>query len=700
MSAVCIMAEDFNLNIDSVIDFAVDRNLSLKSDMELLNASKEKINEVSGLKYGSLGVSASYFHLDKKLTTPFRTDPELDLPPAILSALPDVYLGPQEQMHMLLEYGIPLYTSGKLQKSIGAAKSSYKARERIHSSQSDEIALKAIDSYLMCLLTKDIVSVNESALTVVNHHLDQARISYDTGVVAKYDVLRAETAVKEQERKLEEAKNDYKIALIALRTLLNLTESDNISFSDSLFFPNSILDLNTLLQNAKSNNPIISALGHKNKALSLVKGAEQASNYPQVTGVAAAQILTGNINLAEPKWMLGLNVNIPIFDGGVRNSKIAQANFDLKAAEIESVNVENYIELGVNTAYLQLETAKKSLAAAREAVNLSEETLRIANRRFETGNGTGVEVLDANLSLLSSRLAEKAAMYQGEISYFTLRKYCGDIKSIKSQDIERGGYYMKVIGHRGNAAYAPENTLESYRQAIELGVDIVETDLHITSDGIVVVIHDNTLDRTTDGTGDIKNMTLSEIKKYNANYSKRFKDQYKEETVPTLVECLTLFKEKKAKCILEFKDINACKQAKSDMDLVGYPEEDAIIFIWNEDGIKEAAKYFKVAPIYHLSPLDSYKAAGDKSEYMRYMRSIGLRGFSVSFDALFALSQPDRDEFISLASEFSYPIFLWTVDDPQKIKAVRDYCLNDKYSTRFSGVISNDPKTAIDIVRN
>lgn len=75
---------------------------------------------------------------------------------------------------------------------------------------------------------------------------------------------------------------------------------------------------------------------------------------------------------------------------------------------------------------------------------------------------------------------------------------------------------MEVIGHRGARFEAPENTLEAFRHAIGLGLTSVEFDVHTTSDGELVVIHDATVDRTTDGTGAVNEMTLAEIQELDA----------------------------------------------------------------------------------------------------------------------------------------------------------------------------------------
>ncbi len=73
-----------------------------------------------------------------------------------------------------------------------------------------------------------------------------------------------------------------------------------------------------------------------------------------------------------------------------------------------------------------------------------------------------------------------------------------------------------VIGHRGNRAYAPENTLQSFREAIALGVDALEFDVQVSRDRELVVIHDSTLDRTTNGHGAITQYTVAELQTFDA----------------------------------------------------------------------------------------------------------------------------------------------------------------------------------------
>lgn len=73
-----------------------------------------------------------------------------------------------------------------------------------------------------------------------------------------------------------------------------------------------------------------------------------------------------------------------------------------------------------------------------------------------------------------------------------------------------------VIGHRGNRAFAPENTLSSFQQAVALGVDAVEFDVQVTRDEVLVVMHDLTVDRTTDGTGAVRALSLADLRTLDA----------------------------------------------------------------------------------------------------------------------------------------------------------------------------------------
>lgn len=94
-----------------------------------------------------------------------------------------------------------------------------------------------------------------------------------------------------------------------------------------------------------------------------------------------------------------------------------------------------------------------------------------------------------------------------------------------------------VMAHRGNSAACPENTMAAFRRALADGADIIETDLHLTADGVFVCIHDGEVDRTTDGHGPVAGMTLAQVKGLSASNGR---PEFAAERVPTLTELCSL----------------------------------------------------------------------------------------------------------------------------------------------------------------
>lgn len=95
-----------------------------------------------------------------------------------------------------------------------------------------------------------------------------------------------------------------------------------------------------------------------------------------------------------------------------------------------------------------------------------------------------------------------------------------------------------IIAHRGASGEAPENTLAAFRLGLEQGCDAIELDVHFSKDGEIIVCHDSSLDRTSDRTGSISDLTLSEIKE--ADAGKWFHEKYTGERFPTLEEVFEL----------------------------------------------------------------------------------------------------------------------------------------------------------------
>lgn len=119
-----------------------------------------------------------------------------------------------------------------------------------------------------------------------------------------------------------------------------------------------------------------------------------------------------------------------------------------------------------------------------------------------------------------------------------------------------------VIAHRGNSSAAPENTFASFESAIEHGATLVEADVQMTADGQLAVIHDPTLDRTSDRAGDVRALSLAEVKAADVSCPRQFGSKFSPQRVATLGELLAFLKGR-ARLMLEIKKESS--RAESDV---------------------------------------------------------------------------------------------------------------------------------------
>lgn len=210
---------------------------------------------------------------------------------------------------------------------------------------------------------------------------------------------------------------------------------------------------------------------------------------------------------------------------------------------------------------------------------------------------------------------------------------------------------MLKIGHRGAKGYAPENTLASFKKAIELGVDAIELDIQSCKSGELVVMHDDAVDRTTDGNGFVKKLKLKELKKLDAGMGER---------IPTLEEVLELA-DRRVKVNIELK---GPKTAKPVMKLIneytnknGWNEDDFIISSFSRRELKEARA---LNPMIRLGVLISKPRLIDRWSF-RFAQKIranfiGPKKYLVT------------KRFVRKARNHGLKVFVWTANDPKDIK--------------------------------
>jgi glycerophosphoryl diester phosphodiesterase len=234
------------------------------------------------------------------------------------------------------------------------------------------------------------------------------------------------------------------------------------------------------------------------------------------------------------------------------------------------------------------------------------------------------------------------------------------------------GSKPRVIGHRGAAGVAPENTLAAFKRAAAAGAAIVELDVHRTRDGEVVIIHDDTVDRTTDGCGEVKHMTLAELQKFDAGY--RFVDENGRHTfrgqgvvVPTLRELFARLPQIKA--IVEIKQSDP-PIVKDVMDIIhGAGKESDVLLATEHDEVMRAIR----AELGADSACATGFCRGEVAAFVGWLMRGAAAGYQPAGAALQVPPQAEgvrlvSAETLAAAHALGLEIFVWTINDTAEME--------------------------------
>ena len=236
----------------------------------------------------------------------------------------------------------------------------------------------------------------------------------------------------------------------------------------------------------------------------------------------------------------------------------------------------------------------------------------------------------------------------------------------------------KIFAHRGASGYAPENTLAAFQKAVDLGADGVELDIQLTKDDQIVVIHDEMIDRTSDGKGWVKDYTLEELRAFNYN---RTKPEYKHADIPTMREVFELLKPTGLFINIEIKT-----------GVVFYEKiEEKILALTKEMGMEDRVCYssfnhYTVTRIHELKPdaeVGFLYADGPID-----MPSYGVKhGVNALHPALYNLQY---DGFVKECKEKGLKLNVWTVNERPYMEMCCQYGVD--------AIITNYPDIAKEVV--
>lgn len=252
--------------------------------------------------------------------------------------------------------------------------------------------------------------------------------------------------------------------------------------------------------------------------------------------------------------------------------------------------------------------------------------------------------------------------------------------------------YPLVIAHQGGDDLWPGNTMFAFQNAADLGVDVLEMDLHITKDGILVLIHDETIDRTTDGTGEVEAMTYEELQQYDAGYDWTRDDgatypfRGQGITIPMLEDVFNTFPN--MRMTIELKKTNASMAQPFCHLIRTYGMEDKVLVAsFHDERIQEFRRE---------CPEVATSSARTETTAFVLMTKAFLGGFFTPH--FYALQVPQESSgitvmtpsFVKAAHARNLRVEPWTINDEETMRLFIDWGVD--------GIITDRPDIMLDVL--
>ncbi|MBP2651771.1 MAG: tolC 2 [Firmicutes bacterium] len=411
------LAAAIDLSLDDSIDLALKNNPSIKTALTSREQSYWALEQAKAGK----GLTLGYTHTDERYTTyssyKVASDRSLYYDP--------YYLGINYYDNSLsLKY--PLYTGGSVEGQIDEAKLSLKVSDLSIEATKQQLKQTVTNDYFNVLQYRNNLAVSRESVDNYTSHLKNVELQYSAGIVAKTDVLSSQVSLANAQASLIKAQNNYDLAVATLNNAIGLSLDTEVNIKEDLKYDSYTMSLADCTKYALANRPEMAQYQAKIDSAKAGVKVAQSGHRPTVNLFATEDWHDSEFaGLDNNNWAVGLTATWSILDAGLTDSKIKQADYGVKTAEVNASQKRDSIMLEVRQYYLSLREAEKRIETTQVAVNQAQENLKIAEVRYGSGVGTNLDVLDAVLALNQAKTNYIQALYDYNTSKASLAMAMG-----------------------------------------------------------------------------------------------------------------------------------------------------------------------------------------------------------------------------------------------------------------------------------
>ena len=313
-------------------------------------------------------------------------------------------------------------------QSAGAMVSAAKLDSQQSRLQAAALAGKA---YMNAARAETAVQTALANVELAERELRLAQSQKEAGTATGLDVTRSQVELQGEKQRLIAAKEDRETSRLNLLRAMNLNLDLDFELTDKLKYePVDIPDPAKAVGTAIGNRPDLKAQIERERSARLSYDAARFERLPSAAAFGDYGDTGVDPTILRPTRTAGVSVRLPIFDGGRRDAQRAEASSQLRSEAIRSRDARQQAELEVRTSIETLRSADEQARVRLEALQLSEKELAQAQRRFENGVATNLEVTDAQTRLARAREDYDTALYAQRAARIDLAAALGDINEI------------------------------------------------------------------------------------------------------------------------------------------------------------------------------------------------------------------------------------------------------------------------------
>ena len=322
---------------------------------------------------------------------------------------------------------VPIYTGGQLEGQIDKTRYQLNRADLNLENIKQSVRYKTASAYANLLHQKDVCEIAKKSVEMADSQMRLINDQYSEGAVAKADVLMMEVRLANNRQSLISAQGSYDVAQQNLVNAMGLAEDVDVEPADVFSYEQYSYELADCLDYAKTHRPDGVAADYGIKLADANKDIAKAAYFPKVTG-GLGDSISGDKPFSSERTnslTISLGITWSIFDNGVTAANVAQADALKEQSEEEAEQIKKNIKLETQSAFIQMKTAEKNIAVAKDAVRDAEESYMIAQVRYEEGVDILLNLLDAQEKLTQARSNYSNALYQYNLARVTLEKAMG-----------------------------------------------------------------------------------------------------------------------------------------------------------------------------------------------------------------------------------------------------------------------------------